>query len=204
MPATSIDREHGIGKAFGNLPWINAPIQHDVTAILKCPIVVENDAKLAALSEAMLLKDRFKTVLYVTVSTGIGYGLVKSGVIDTTVGDGGGRTILLEHNGKMMPWEDFASGRKAMDIKDEPTWKKISSDLAKGFIELIAVTQPEVIVIGGGVGNYFDRFSKFLKDDIDKYAIPIIDMPLLIEAKRPDEAVVYGCYDLAKQVYSNA
>jgi predicted NBD/HSP70 family sugar kinase len=209
MPATSLDREHGIGETFGNLPWHNAPIQHDVQSIIKAPLVVENDAKLACLSEAMLLKDKFSRVLYVTVSTGIGYGLVVNCRIDPNVGDGGGRTILQEHEGKMMPWEDFASGRaiverygkKAMDITDEDTWKRISADLAKGFIELIAITEPEVIVIGGGVGNYFERFGKFLSQDIKEYSIPLIAMPKLVKAQRPDEAVIYGCYDLAKQVY---
>lgn len=210
IPASSIDRDHGIGKIYGNLPWHNTPIQHDVEQISRCPIVIENDAKLAALSEAMLLKDKYKSVLYVTVSTGIGYGLVKDGYIDKNIGDGGGRTILLEHQGKMMPWEDFASGRaiverygkKAKDIEDKDTWQKISADLAKGFVELIAVTEPEAIVIGGSVGNYFDRFSRFLQEDIEAYSIPLIDMPVLMQAQRPDEAVVYGCYDLARQTYS--
>lgn len=207
MPATVMDRDNGIGVSYGNLPWRNVPVQHDVEAILNCPLVIENDAKMAALSEAMLLKDEFKSVLYVTVSTGIGYGLVKNCEIDENVGDGGGRVIMLEHDGQMMPWEEFASGhaivkrygKKAKDIKDSGTWKRISSDLAKGLIHLIAIAEPEVIVFGGSVGNYFERFNKFLEEDIKSYAIPLIDMPKLIKAQRPDEVVVYGCYDLAKQ-----
>jgi predicted NBD/HSP70 family sugar kinase len=206
------DRKHGVMITSSNLPWRNVTVQHDIERITHCPMLIENDAKLAALSEAMLLKDKYKVVLYVTVSTGIGFGLVVDGVIDDNVGDGGGKTILLEHNGKIMPWEDFASGKaivrrygkKAKDITDEKTWESISRDLAKGFIHLIAIVEPEVIVVGGGVGNYFNRFGHFLKKDIDKYKIPLINMPVLMEAQRPDEAVVYGCYDLAKQHYSHA
>jgi predicted NBD/HSP70 family sugar kinase len=208
----STDREHGIIINSSNLPWRNAPIQRDAEAIFKCPIVIENDAKLAALSEAMLLKDKYRVVLYVTVSTGIGYGLCVDQKIDTSIGDGGGRTILLEHDGKLQPWEDFASGhaivekygKPAKDIEDVEIWKTVSRDLAKGFIELIAIMQPEVIVIGGGVGNYFNKFHKFLEQDINMAKIPLIKMPVLMEAQRPDEAVLFGCYDLAEQVYPNA
>jgi predicted NBD/HSP70 family sugar kinase len=212
IPVTTFDRGHGIGINFSNLPWRNVPIQQDLEKILNCPVAIENDAKLAALSEAMMIKDNYKKVLYVTISTGIGIGLVVNGVIDTAVGDGGGRTILLEHEGKIMPWEDFAGGRaivarygkKAEDITDEVIWKAISKDLAKGFIHLIAILQPEIIVIGGSVGTYFSRYGELLKAEIKKYEIPLIKLPALVEAQRPEEAVVYGCYDLAKQTFGHA
>src|SRR5581483_3483901 len=164
IPTTVFNRKSGVALRFGNLPWVNVTVQHDVEKIFACPFVVENDAKLACLSEAMLLKDQFSKVAYVTISTGIGYALVVNGQIDTAIGDGGGRTIMLEHKGELMAWEDFASGRaiverygkKAEAITDQATWQTISRDLAKGLIHLIAIMQPEVIVIGGGVGVVFD------------------------------------------------
>jgi glucokinase len=207
IPVTVFDRKHGRGVNFGNLPWRNVPIQLDMEHICKCPVVIENDAKMAALSEATLIKDRYRSVLYVTVSTGIGIGLVVDGKIDANVGDGGGRAIVLENKGKLMPWEDFASGRaivetykkRAMDIEDKATWQKICRNLAKGIVHLIALTEPEVIVIGGSVGTYFDRYGSTLKDEIKKYHLPLVPIPDIVAAQRPEEAVVYGCYDLAKQ-----
>lgn len=211
MPVTRFDRQHGRGINFSNLPWLNVPMQADVERVCKCPIAVENDAKLAALSEAMLLKDKYHTVLYITISTGIGIGLVVNGVIDINIGDGGGRTILLEHKGKLTPWEDFGGGRaivnrfgkKASEITDAATWKTISRDLAKGLVHLIAIMQPEVIVIGGSVGTYFEHYGSALADEIKSYNIPLVTLPVLRKAQRPEEAVVYGCYDLAKQVYGH-
>ena len=209
MPVTVFDRKHGRGVSYGNLPWKNVNIARDIEKIVKCPLVIENDAKMAALSEAMLLKHEFERVLYVTVSTGIGVGLVQKGVIDISVGDAGGRSMLLEHRGKMVSWEDFASGRaivsryhkRAEEITDAETWTKISRDLAQGFIQLIALMQPEVIVIGGSVGTYFDRYGKILTAEIKKYHLPLVPLPVLRQAQRPEESVVFGCYDLAKQVY---
>jgi len=207
-----LERDTGETVSFGNLPWKHVFIGHDVERIAKCPIAIENDAKLAGLSEAMLLKDRYDKVLYITVSTGIGVALTDKGKIDTSLGDSGGATLMLEHHGKLMPWEHFASGhaiverfgKKAMDIHDEKTWKIIVHDIAKGLIELIAITEPDAIVIGGSVGTYFDRYGKLLKEELKNYHLPLMKIPPLMGAQRPEEAVIYGCYDYAKQVFPHA
>src|SRR5688572_8426046 len=57
--------------AMGNLSWTNIPIHKDISRFVPCPVIIENDAKLAGLSEAMLLKDKYSRVLFVTISTGI-------------------------------------------------------------------------------------------------------------------------------------
>lgn len=206
-----IDRDRGRAINFGNLPWKNVPIHHDIERIFRCPIVVDNDAKMAALSEAMLLRKKYARVLYVTVSTGIGYGLVVDGRLDDSIGDAGGRALLVEHQGKLVPWESFASGhaivdrygKRAEDIHDEATWGRIVRDLKPGFVELIAVTEPEVIVIGGSVGTYFDRYGKLLKAELKKTHIPLIPLPDFTGAQRAEEAVLFGCYDLARQTYGS-
>jgi predicted NBD/HSP70 family sugar kinase len=211
IPVTVFDRARGVAVNFGNLPWQNVPIHTDIEKLLHCPTVVENDAKLGGLSEAMLLKDTYHKVLYVTVSTGIGYALIVDGNIDTSLGDGGGRTMLLEHDGKIVPWETFASGqaiverygKKAADITDEATWRRIVRDLSVGFLELISMTEPEVIVVGGSVGTYFERYGSYLTEELNKYHLPLLPIPPIVGAQRPEEAVVYGCYDLARQTYGN-
>jgi glucokinase len=210
IPVTNFNRDTGRAINFGNLPWHNVPVQHDLEKIFQCPFVVTNDAKMAALSEAMLLKDKYNRVLYITISTGIGYALSVGRQIDENVGDAGGRTIMLEHKGKLQAWETFASGKaivarfgkRAEDIHDEATWKLITRELTQGFLELIAIMQPEVIVVGGSVGNYFERFKPFLEAGLKKYDTPLLPIPDLRKAGRPEEAVIFGCYDLAKATFS--
>lgn len=209
MPVTIFNRELGVGVSYSNLPWQNVPIHADVERIAGCPIAVENDAKLGGLSEALMLKDTYHRVLYVTVSTGIGISLVVNAKIDTNIGDGGGRTMMFEHDGKIVPWESFASGRaiverygkRAVDITDDTTWRHITRDLSLGLLEMIAMFQPDVIVIGGSVGTYFDRYGKFLSEDLQAYHLPLLPIPPIVGAQRAEEAVVYGCYDLAKETY---
>jgi predicted NBD/HSP70 family sugar kinase len=208
IPAVTIDRRNGVGHRFGNLKWHDVAIREDVQQLIKCPVVVENDAKLAGLSEAMLVKDCRK-VLYVTISTGIGFALIVDGIIDPAFGDGGGRTLLVEHDGKRVAWESFASGKaivkkyglRAEDIKDEHIWTAVSGNIAVGLIDLIAVTEPDIVIIGGGVGRYLTRYQKHLRAALKKYESPLLAIPPIRRAKRPDDAVIYGCYDLAKAVY---
>jgi len=210
IPVTNFNRDTGRAINFGNLPWHNVLVQHDLEKIFHCPFVVTNDAKLASLSEAMLLKDKYKRVLYVTISTGIGYALTVDCEIDENIGDAGGRTIMLEHKGKFQAWETYASGKaivarygkRAEDIHDEATWKAISRELTQGFLELIAIMQPQVIVVGGSVGNFFERFQPFLAAELKKFETPLLPIPELRKAGRPEEAVIFGCYDLAKATFA--
>lgn len=204
-----LDRKNGIGIAMGNLPWEHVPIDNDVEKIVGCPVFIENDAKLAGLSEAILLKPTYSRVAYVTISTGIGVGIIINQKIEPLLVDSEPGKMPLEHEGKMVAWESFASGKaivkrygkRASEIYDENIWKQIARDIAVGLINVIAIVQPQVIVLGGGVSTHFDRFGKLLKKALDKYETPLIPIPPVRAATRPEEAVVFGCYSFAKEIH---
>jgi glucokinase len=206
MPG-SIDRKKGIAKAFGNLPWTNVPIKADLAALLKdTPVLVENDAKLAGLYEAQLLPD-YRKVLYVTVSTGIGGGLIVNRKIDKVTHDAEYGHMLLEHDGKLQRWEEFASGKaiygkygkRAADITDQGDWYQIARNIAIGLIDVIAATTPDIVVLGGGVGSHFEKFSEKLLSELKLYEDALVPVPPVIAAKHAEQAVIYGCYTLARQ-----
>lgn len=206
----NIDRKHGRFEEGGNLKWQHVPLQHDIERFVHCPMLIENDANLAGLSEAMLLKDKHATVLYLTISTGIGSGFIVDQKIDPSMADSEAGQMMIQRGDKIVKWESFASGKaiyeryhqKASEINDPKIWKAVVADLAIGFVDLLAVTQPDVIVIGGGVGHYLDKFHDLLVDELQKYTTPLVPVPPIIKAGRPEEAVVYGCYDLARSVYA--
>jgi len=206
-----VDRKHGTAVAFGNIAWHDVPIARDIRRMLKCPVVIENDANLAGLSEAMLLK-QYDCVLYVTISTGIGTGIITHQTIDPDFADSEGGQILLERKGKLCVWEDFASGsaivrrfgKKAGEINDQKTWHIIAQDIALGLYDLATFIQPDVVVLGGGVLEHFEKFEAPLNQELQRLATPLTPVPPIRCAERPDEAVVYGCYDLAKSVYGKA
>ncbi len=206
IPGT-VDRKHGVGIAFGNLPWKDVSIQKDLSSFIDCPIIIENDANLAGLSEAINVIDDYKKVLYVTISTGIGTGIIVDGVIEPEFADSEAGHMKLPYNDRLQIWEDFASGsaikkrygKLAVEINDKKTWKEISHAIALGLNSLIAVIQPDVIIIGGSVGTHFQKYAKLLNDELKKFSTPLTPAPPIIHAKKSEEAVVYGCYHLAKR-----
>jgi glucokinase len=110
--------------------------------------------------------------------------------------------MVLQTPEGFMEWEKFASGhairehygRMAADIHDPHEWHEIVERLAIGFQALIPLFQPEVIIIGGSVGTYFERFGHLLTAVLRQRIPQYIDMPQIVQAQHPQEAVVYGCY----------
>ncbi len=205
-----VDRENGIVLAFGNLAWEDVPIQKEVEKMLHCPVRLENDANLAGLSEAILLKGKYKKVVYVTVSTGIGGVFVVDGTMEPNTLDAEMGHMLFEHEGKLMRWEEFASGKaivakfgkRASEIEDPSTWYIISRNVAIGLIDVIALYTPDAIVIGGGVGANLHKFLDRLLDELAIYENDLVKIPVIRQAARAEEAVVYGCYALAKEIHA--
>lgn len=207
-----IDREAGVAIAFGNLPWRDVPLRADIRKFTKADVLIENDAKLAALSEARLLNPPQKKVIYLTVSTGIGGGTVVDRKLDPDLVDAEVGHMLFEREGKLVKWESFASGRAivqrfgklASEIDDPAIWKIIARDLAIGILDIAANIYPDTIVIGGGVGSHFHKYGKFLRAELKKYEDPMVKIPEVVQAKHPEEAVIYGCYEMIKDHVSAA
>lgn len=201
-----LDRKTGVVLAFGNLNWHDVPIVADLEQAFAIPVIVENDANLAGLSEAHLLP-QYRKVVYVTISTGIGGVLVIKGKIDPNTQDASYGHMLLEHEGKLMRWEEFASGKaivakfgkRASDITDQADWYVIARNIALGLIDVIATTTPDVIVVGGGVGSHFAKFGDKLVEELKIYEDGLLHVPPVFGAQRAEEAVIYGCYILANQ-----
>ena len=203
-----LDRERGIALAFGNLPWRNVPIRDDLSQALGGrPLLIENDARLAGLSEAQLIK-QYKKVLFLTVSTGIGGALIIDGKLDQTLRDIEVGKMPLWYHDTYSNWEEFSSGRaivnrfnqKAFEITDPAIWSEIGTSIAIGVAPLCAVLTPEAIVIGGSVGVQAEKYKETIHEFLHKYLHPVVKQPAaILAAQRPDDAVIYGCYDLAKQ-----
>ena len=207
MPST-INFETGVAIAFGNESWQNVPIQKDLQAVLPgTKVLIHNDAKLAALSEAILLHKKYSKVLYLTISTGIGGGVIIDDVIAKDFENFEPGQMIFENEGRSLKWEAFASGRAlkehygklASEIDDPAVWKGYAQTLVPGLEDLMATVRPEVVVIGGGVGAHFEKFQPFLEEELGKINNPLVPIPPLLKAQRPEEAVIYGCYDYIKQ-----
>ena len=75
-----LDREHGIVLFSPNLAWRDVPLANMLQDRLNVPIEIEDDARCAALGEALRGTARgAKNAVYVTISTGIGSGVIVNG-----------------------------------------------------------------------------------------------------------------------------
>lgn len=186
-----------------NLKWKNFNAVKALSGVLgDAHVLIENDANLAGLAETRHLKKLPISSLYVTVSTGIGTGVITNGHIDPGVRNSEAGHSLIEYRGKVSEWESFAAGsaivrvygQYARDIKSKRIWNEIADRISRGFLALIPVLQPEVIIIGGSIGTYFDKYGPQLTKILKKKLPNHIALPKIIQAKHPEEAVIYGCY----------
>ena len=204
--------KNGVALWCNNLKWKNFDAQSAFEGIFgKTPVLIENDANLAGLAETRALDNIPPSVLYVTVSTGIGTGIITYGHIDPGLRLSEGGRALVEFEGEVREWESFASGKAiyetygkyARDIKDTTTWKQIADRISRGFLAMIPVIQPDVVIIGGSMGTFFEKYADFLETLLRKRLPEHIPCPLFTQAVHPEEAVIYGGYYFAVDVLTS-
>lgn len=209
MPGTI---ENGQLMRMGNLPWTNVDIVKRLQAQLgsDLPVFVENDAHLGGLGEVRPRTEIARRSLYLTISTGINGGLVIDGKLSSDLVSAELGHIQLDYDGRVQRWEDFASGRairekyglQASDINDTDIWQEIARRISRGFVALLPVLRPDVVIIGGGVGTHFEKFNEFLHQNINA-SLPEHYRAQIIQAAHPEEAVLYGCYYYAIDALAN-
>jgi predicted NBD/HSP70 family sugar kinase len=203
-----LDRQKGVAIRFGNLTWENVPIKKDIGALLGgIPVLIENDANLGGLSEATLVHEKYKRVAYITLSRGIGGKILINGKIDPDFADAEVGFMVLNYQGELTEWEEFASGDAlfkktgllASQVNDPAIWKDYAYGVAMGLQPLLVLWEPDVVIIGGGVGAHFEKFEPYLKEGLSKFNSHMVNIPTIIKARRPEEAVIYGCYEFIQQ-----
>lgn len=204
--------DKGIARWCRNLGWRNFDVRTALGPVLGgAPIHVENDANLAGLAEARLLDPIPDFALYVTISTGIGTGFISRGHIDPGLDSSEGGHALVEFDGQVREWESFASGRAiketygkfARDITSKRAWNHIADRISRGFLAVIPITQPDVVIIGGSIGTYFDKYAPQLTALLDERLPPHITRPAFVQARHPEHAVIYGGYYYASDILAH-
>ena len=193
----------GVAVWCNNLHWKNFDAAAALAGVLgNAPVVIENDANLAGLAETRILEPMPVSSLYVTVSTGIGTGVIIDGHINPGLRHCEGGRALVEFDGMIREWESFASGQAiraaygkyARDITSVKVWRQIADRISRGFLAVIPILQPDIIIIGGSMGTYFEKYGPQLEALLQEKLPPFIACPTIIQAKNPEEAVIYGAY----------
>ncbi len=181
---------------------------------LGVPVVAVNDAQAAAWGEYRHGAGQGRDLLFLTVSSGIGGGMVAGGrllhgarglagslgQIPGRRGGPAGRARLgLRHRGGARGRRDTmdaraCSRRRAGGGLGRARARRSAAALAAALVGLQALLDPERVVIGGGVGlaeGYLDRVRTALSRHPERLR------PALVAARLGADAGVVGVADLA-------
>ncbi|PIP73849.1 MAG: hypothetical protein COW88_00655 [Candidatus Lloydbacteria bacterium CG22_combo_CG10-13_8_21_14_all_47_15] len=205
-----------------NLPsWSDQPLSERLRERFDVPVIVENDASLAALGEASFGFGKGKrSVVYITVSTGVGGGLVVDGKIDESglYGFEPGWQII-DASGKLCDGceppgylERYVSGRnveirfgkKPYEITDKAFWDEIARYLAYGLYNVMVFWSPEVIVLGGSMFNEIGIAVADVEKHLRALNTIFPDIPELKKTELGDSVTLYGALALAAGIESSA
>ena len=152
--------------------WSGYPLLYELRSALNVPCAIDTDVNAAALAESVLGAGRgLKSLLYVTVGTGIGGGLILGGkLVHGMVHPELGHMLMRPMKSDTMPdgvcpfhrgcLEGLASGpaiekrwglSPRLMMPDHPAWTLEAEYLAQMCVNAIFTVSPEIIVLGGGV-----------------------------------------------------
>ncbi len=200
--------ENGVILWAKNLRWQNFNVKAELSKIFpNIKILVENDANLAGLFESKKFKNKAQNILYITLSTGVGSGIITDGKINQGLKNSEIGRIPIEFDGRVREWEEFASaraifnvyGKYVSEISKPRQWQNIADRISRGFLVIIPIIQPELIIIGGSLGENFKKFDLFLEQIVRENLPEGISCPKIVKAQKPREAVIYGCFESAKE-----
>lgn len=192
--------EKGIVIEPPNLPgWKRVNLKKILESEFKIPVSVDNDANCAALAEARFgAGRRARHFIYMTVSTGIGGGIIIDRNIYRGAQGSAGEVghMIIDPNGPLCGCgkygclEALASGSAiqkrsgmnpiALELAARQGDKEavnVISDMAHylaiGIANLVNIFNPELVIIGGGLANMQEMLFTPVRREFKKYALSL-------------------------------
>lgn len=160
--------------------WSDYPLLNTLKKELNVPIAIDTDVNASCIGECVYGIGRGKeSVVYITVGTGIGVGMVVNGIpVHGLMHPEGGHIKVTKHPKDGMdsicPFhadcaEGFACGpaiekrwnSKAETLEnDHDAWDMEAYYLSQMVTDIILMISPEIIIMGGGVMKQRDLFGR--------------------------------------------
>ncbi|MDH3293768.1 MAG: ROK family protein [Acidimicrobiia bacterium] len=205
-----------------NLPqqWVPLINEDWIAEHVGLEVSLANDADLAAVGESEFGAGRnLRDVVYVTISTGVGAGMVVNGRLVQGSLSGGelGHTVIdwpAAERGEPATVEDLGSGTaierraaaaglvvrgadlaEAVRRGEEPArtiWTRAIGAVGIGVANMAWILSPQIVIVGGGVGVNGDIVLPVLRDQLRRYGPgdgPRIELAV---AELGDDAALIG------------
>ena len=197
--------------------WQDFPLPAHLENLLGAPVVMDNDANVGAIGEAMYGAGvGCDPLFYMTLSTGIGGGIWSRGDVwrgaDSYAGEIGHMTLrpdgpecLCGARGCFERlcsglWLERDHGRGAKELmRDAAFVRGYVVDLALGLKACIMILNPARIVIGGGISKAGDALFEPLRAELGRQITPWSRAAIdVAPAKLGDDSVLWGALKLAQ------
>ena len=212
----AIDKEWNITTSRNIPVFKDFPLKEKIQKDFKTEVVIENDARVAALAEAIKGAGKnSRTICYATLSTGLGGAIIEDKKIFR-----GDRNIAGYYSRMMLDTEEIAehrlSGTSLINLankeynlkvsnvqeifalaKKNDAAKKIVEDFKKYLLSLLLnmsiTTCPNMIILGGGVMKAKKYFFEEVKEEFKKKAHSFAKDTVITEPKLKEPGVVGAC-----------
>lgn len=208
--AGSIDFKNNIIRDLPNLKIKEYDLHSALTKLFNISVKIINDASLAGLGEYLNHREE-KVFQYITISSGIGGGLIYQGKLFE--GNNGFEQEIgrIEVHGDK--FENLCSGNalknrllannideeypsSALLSKKENYQKVVNEwldDLSVGIASIIKVVNPGTIVFGGGLGVYVDYYKNGLLSRLRNYLpTDVVNDLKIFKSKFGDDSALIG------------
>lgn len=210
-----IDPDSGVLRGeTAHLPhWLDFPLRAEVSEHFDLPVAADNDANAAALAEHAFGGGRgARSLVLVTLGTGIGCGIVLDGRIHRGAWGGAGEIghvplgdgalecrcgvpgcVEPEASGSGLVRAAAAAGLAAANAEEvfalaargDATAARLlgrfSDRLGATLATVIAVLNPDRVLVGGGLSNAGDALLEPLRESVRRYGLPSLVAGLTIE-----------------------
>jgi glucokinase len=206
-----------------NLPstWRDELTERKLAGHFDAPVFLANDADLAAVGEAYFGAGRpYTDMVYVTISTGIGAGVVLDGRLlrgTRSLAEIGHTVLALDHlnAGEPATAEELAAGpaldrnanrvgitARGADLvslveggnrRASRAWDETMRAAGAAVVNLAHLFSPDVIVVGGGVGRNGTLVHDPVTDMLEQHGPQGLDVPIaVVEAVLGDDPGLVG------------
>lgn len=204
--AGPLDKENSMLVASPHMgSWVQKPLKHSLETIFNAPVILEHEADLQGLAEAVLGAGQgYKIVGNINIGTGIASTRIVDGKIDrkSQAFEAGHQIIIADGNlcdcGGRGHLEAYISGsgiektygKKGEEITNTEVWDEVARFLAIGLNNIIVLWSPDVVVLGGNVMKSISIDK--VKTDLESILTIFPKIPEIVSSKLGDSAGLLG------------
>ncbi|NUR84902.1 MAG: ROK family protein [Nonomuraea sp.] len=208
-----VDRKGAVARVEAVPSWTGVDLVGHLCAAFTCPVLVENDSKLAALAEQRLgVASGVRDLVYLLAGRRPGAALIVNGALHHGFSGYTGEVGLLDVTGWRTMSERLerlgvASGAHPEDAAAQvfaaarngeaaarAAIEEYAADLALGTAAMVLTLDPELVVLGGGFSRSGDVLLEPLRRALEPHCLRVPDIRL---SNLGEECVVLGAACLA-------